>query len=133
VTPLLLALLLEAQAAEVRHDLPPLLLLAVVLHESGGRERLVTRERGGHCSAGVAQVLVPGCDRARLQRLLVLATNLDAGAAVLARSRRLCARHPRWAACRRSEFALYNAGSRAWWPHVERIWRRLMWRRGGES
>lgn len=133
MTPLLLALLLEARAAEVRWQLPPLLLVAVILHESGGRQRLVVRERGGHCSVGAAQVLVPGCERARVQRLLVLSTNLDQGAAVLSRSRVTCRRHPRWRACRRSEWALYNAGSTKWWRGVERKWERLRWRPGGEA
>jgi len=124
------ALLLEAQAAEVRWALPHLLLVAVIAHESGGRQRLVVRERGGHCSAGPAQVLIRNCDRSRLQRLLVLSTNLDEGARILARSREICRRHPRWRACRRSEWALYNSGSASWWRGVASKWRRLRWRPG---
>ncbi len=131
--PLLLALLLEVREAEVRWALPPALLVAVVLHESSGRQRLITRERGGHCSVGAGQVMVRGCHRERVQRLLVLSVNLDAAARVLDRSRRLCEAHRRWSACRRSRWALYNAGSATWWGGVARIWRRLLWRRGGES
>jgi hypothetical protein len=132
VTPLLFALLLEARMAEVEHAIPPLLLVAVIAHESGFRQRLVTREKHGHCSAGAAQVLVRGCDRARVQRLLVLSVNLDAGARILASSRATCRRHPRWGACWRSEYALYNARSERWWSGVARKWRRLVGR-GAES
>ncbi len=129
----LFLLLLEARQAELRYQLPPLLLAAVVLAESGGRQRLVTPEHSGHCSAGAAQVLIRGCDHARLQRLLVLSTNLDRGAAILASSARTCSRHPNWEACRRSRWARYNTGSRTWWPRVAAIWRQLLWRRGGEA
>lgn len=132
MTPLLLsaAVLLEAQAAEARWALPPLLLVAVCVAESNGQRR-VFPDNGG-CSVGPAGVYVPGCESARMRQLLRLSVNLDTGASLLARSREKCRRHPRWAACRRSEWALYNAGSRGWWGRVERIWRRLRGR-GGES
>lgn len=134
MTPLVLsaALLLECQAAEARWALPPLLLCAVVLHESGGRQRLVVRERDGHCSVGAAQVLVPGCERERVQRLLVLSVNLDEGARVLVRARERCRRHPRWAMCRVHFVGAYNGGSRSYASRVLRVWRRLLGR-GGEA
>lgn len=131
MTPLFLALLLEARAAEARWELPPLLLVAVCLHESRGRN-IVTGERDGHCSAGPAQVLVRGCDRERLRRMLVLSVNLDEAGRLLARSRDVCSRRPRWAACKRSPFALYNSGSSRWWRGVSRIWDRLRWQFGGD-
>ena len=126
------SLIVQSRLAEVRHALPPLIITAICAHESGFRQRLVTREKHGHCSAGAAQVLVRGCDRARVQRLLVLSVNLDAGARILASSRATCRRHPRWGACRRSEWALYNANSSRWWSGVARKWRRLVGR-GAES
>ena len=61
ISPLLLtaALLWECHAAEVRWALPAGLLVAVVVHESSGRTRLVTPERGGRCS-GAGASLRPG-------------------------------------------------------------------------
>lgn len=128
----LVLLLLEAREAEVRHALPPALLVAVILHESGGRQRLVSRERGGACSVGPAQVLVPGCDRARLRRLLVLSAGLDAAGAIAARGRLVCARHPRWRCCRAHWIGAYNAGSPRYAARVLRAWSWLLGR-GGES
>jgi hypothetical protein len=99
----------------------------VVLAESGGRS-LVLPSRGG-CDVGVAQAHVDGCAPARVAALLPPGRSLEAGAAVLARSRRLCAQRPRWAVCRRSHWALYNAGSPGWWPRVAAAWGRLRaWR-----
>lgn len=146
MTPLLLALAMLAQpecrvtrgraellAAEVlrverRHHLPPLLMAAVVLAESGGIP-LVARGRGKGglgCDVGPAQVHLPGCrPAARLAALAAPGRNLEAGAMVLSRSRRLCSWRASWAVCRRSRWALYNAGSPGWWPRVAQIWARL--------
>jgi len=114
----------EALRAEESWGLPAGLLLATILAESGGRRRLVTRERRG-CSVGPAQVYVPGCHRERVQRLLVLSTNLTRAGALLDGSRRRCERHPRWRACRRWEYGLYNSGSSTWSSRVLAIWRRI--------
>lgn len=124
----LLSLLLEAREAEARWALPPALLVAVVIAESNGR-RLVFRERGGHCSVGPAGVLVRGCERERLRRLLVLSTNLDEAGRIAARGRLLCEKHPRWRCCRTHWIGAFNSGSPRYASRVLRIWRRLL-RRG---
>jgi hypothetical protein len=117
----------ELARVELRHHLPPLLLAAVVLAESGGRS-LVLPSRGG-CDVGPAQVHVDGCAPARVAALLPPGRSLEAGALVLDRSRRLCAQRPRWRPCRVSRYSLYNAGSSGWWPRVAAIWYRLRaWR-----
>lgn len=132
MTPLLLALALETSLAEARYDLPAGLLLAVCLHETRGRS-VVVRESRGRCSAGPCQVLAPDCDRARLQRLLVLSVNVDLAARVLVRARETCRRHPGWRCCRDHWVGAYNGGSRGYARRVLAVWRRLMWRpRGGE-
>jgi len=113
-----------ALEAEARWQLPAGILLAVILAEAGGRARLVTRERHG-CSVGPAQVYVPGCHRARVQRLLVLAVNLDRAGALLAGSRRLCGQHARWRACRTHWVGGYNGGSPGYAARVVAIWRRI--------
>lgn len=118
-------LALECWATEVRWGLDPGILMAVVSHESSGRQRLITQERGG-CSAGAAQVYVPGCTRKQVMRLLDLRTNLDAGAKVLSRSRDKCKRNPKLKACRRCVWAFYNAGSGSWCRNVERKWKELL-------
>jgi len=48
----LVLLLLEAREAEVRHALPPALLVAVILHESGGRRRLLVLSAGLDAAGG---------------------------------------------------------------------------------
>jgi hypothetical protein len=98
-------------------------LLAVILVESGGR-RIVTSERGG-CSVGPGQVYINACNKARMMRLLELSTNLTASAQILQRSAIKCARHPRWRACRRSKFALYNSMSPTWWDKVSQAWNEI--------
>lgn len=120
----------EVLRVERRHHLPPLLLAAVVLAESGGRS-LVLASRGG-CDVGVAQVHVPGCAPARVAALLPPGRSLEAGALVLDRSRRLCAQWPRWGCCRVHWVGAYNAGSRGYAVRVLRIWRRLRSFRIGE-
>jgi len=122
-----------ARAAEERHHLPLGLLLAVVLAESGGRRNLVVRWTGKNrlgCDTGAGQVHVPMCEQERVRRLLLLSVNLDRSASLLARSERRCLsdKRPHLRACRRSPWALYNAGSTRWWPRVARIWRRLLGR-----
>lgn len=120
------AIVAEADRASRRHGLPVGLLVAVVLAESGGRNIISRRRFNGGRDIGPAQVHVHAHDPQRLRRLLALSTNLDTGASILASSRSRCARHPGWAACRRSEWALYNANSKTWAPRVLRIWRRLL-------
>lgn len=117
----------EVQRVEARYALPSALLAAVVLAESGGLKLIARgRGKGGRgCDSGEGQIHVPDCDRRRLQRLLVLSTNLDRAGYLLARSRTFCAAHPRWVSCRRSEWARYNGGSPTWWGRVAKIWRRL--------
>lgn len=132
MTALLLALALETSLAEARYDLPSGLLLAVCVHESRGRN-LITRELGGHCSIGPAQVLVRGCERARLRRLLVLSVNADAGAQVASWARETCRKHPGWACCRDHWIGCYNSRSPGYARRVLAVWRRLIWRpRRGE-
>jgi hypothetical protein len=106
-----------------KHGIPTMLLAAVILAESGGR-KIVTRHKYG-CDVGEGQIFVPACDRLRMQRLLVLSVNVDRGADLLGESQKRCmARKIR--PCLRSKWALYNAGSRGWWPRVKRIWGRMM-------
>ena len=124
------------RAVEVRYGLPFGILAAIVLAESGGLNLVSRRRCNGGRDHGVAQINAVNPSRRRLALLLTLSTNLDRAGQLLASSRARCARHPRWAACRRWEFALYNAGSGTWPGRVRRIWRRLLERvagRGGES
>jgi hypothetical protein len=127
----------EVRAVEVRYGIPAGLLAAIVLAEAGGTRNIISRRRyNGGRDYGAGQVHALNPSRRRLALLLTLSTNLDRAGQLLASSRSRCARHPRWAACRRGEFALYNAGSRTWAGRVRRIWTRLLERvagRGGES
>lgn len=108
--------------AEKRYHLPPMLLAAVVLHESGGRH--ITAHHRHGCDVGPAQVYVPGC-QARMRWLLSdQRLNVMAGARLLSWSRARCRSRP-VGPCRRSEWALYNGGSSSWWPAVNRIWKVL--------
>lgn len=123
----LVALVAAATPVESRYALPAGLLVAVVLCESGGRVRLISRRRFDGCrDYGAGQIHACNPSRRRLALLLALSTNLDRAGQLLAGSRARCARHPRWAACRRSPFALYNSGSRTWAGRVHRAWRRLL-------
>jgi hypothetical protein len=117
----------EAERASQRHGLPAGLLVAVVLAESGGRNIISRRRRCGGRDVGVGQIHAH--DAQRFRRLLVLATNLDRAAAILAASRRRCAA----TACRCRE-AHYNWNGRTrWCRRVHRIWRELMRSSRGEA
>jgi hypothetical protein len=107
--------------------LPPGLLGAVVLAESGGRD-VVARGRGKGrrgCDVGPGQIHVPGCVPRLVKRFRDLKQNLARAARILSWSRRWCARR-QTARCKRSPWHRYNPGSRTWWPTVRRIWRRIM-------
>lgn len=120
-------LVAESRKVENKHNLPRGLMMAVVLAESGGR-KVVGYFRGENktgCDVGEAQIHVKKCKRDRMQRLLVLSTNLDVGAKLLSESRKKCELHPRWAACKRGEFALYNEKSKSWWGRVKNIWQNI--------
>lgn len=122
-----LPLVEEAERQEERHGLPGGLLISVILIESAGRSLVVRRRCGWDVGPGQVHVhaLGPWVPRERLARLLVLSTNLDAAAGLLARSRATCHRRPRLRHCRRSVWAGYNAGAPRWWPAVARVWARL--------
>ena len=140
----LAALVAAASPVEQRYDLPAGLLVAVVLVESGGRAGLISRRRKcGGVDVGAGQIHVHidqlrfarvlafptfaiSVDQRRIRQLFALSVNLDRAGKILASSRKRCRAHPRWTACRRSEFALYNAGSRTWAGRVHRAWRRLL-------
>jgi hypothetical protein len=108
--------ILEAERA---HALPPGLLAAVVLAESGGRN-LTSRPRfDGKRDHGPAQIHASVAPQPWPVGLLE-------GARLLARSRARCAAHPTWRACRRGAYALYNAGSLKWSRRVAAIWARLL-------
>ena len=122
----LAALISAASPIENRYGLPAGLLVAVVLVESGGRPGLISRRRYDGCrDYGAGQIHACNPSRRRLGVLLALSTNLDRAGQILAGSRERCRARPRWAACRRSEWALYNAGSSRWWSRVLRRWRTL--------
>lgn len=128
------AIVAEADRASRRHGLPVGLLVAVVLAESGGRNIISRRRRCGGRDAGYYQVHTHAAVHVlRFRRLLSLEVNTDRGASILASSKARCARHPRWAACKRSSFALYNTNSETWAPRVLRIWRRLLERVRGNG
>jgi len=128
-----LPLATEARAVEVRYGLPLGLLLAVCLIESGGRQRLVSpRRRCGGRDIGAGQVHHHQ-GRARLQQLLTLSLGLDQAGRLLVQSRDRCRRHPRWAACKRGSYSLYNSASPGWSARMQRAWRRLLGPAGGAA
>lgn len=108
---------------ERRHHLPSMLLVAVVLHESGGK-KIISRHKHG-CDVGPAQIFVRDCKPQRVKSLLLVENNLKTGAKILADSRYFCRKHPRWRACKRSKWALYNAGSPTWSASVMEVWREI--------
>ena len=122
----LAALIAATSPVETRYGLPPYLLAAVVLCESGGRAIVSRRRKCGGVDVGVGQIHV--CDRSkrRIRQLLVLSTNLDRAGFLLARSRARCHR----GRCRCME-AHYNWNSRTWCGRVHRAWRRLLGARQG--
>lgn len=111
--------------AESRYQLPEGLLAAVVLAESGGRWQVSARRHDGGRDYGPAQIHLGPATRP-VHDPRTLAGNLLEGARLLARSRDVCARHPRWKACRRGPWSLFNANSAKWPRRVDRIWRRLI-------
>jgi hypothetical protein len=114
--------------ASERHSVPPNLLHAVLLAESGCRPLAVRRD-GDACDVGLVQVRARPCTPQALQALLPVKANLMAGARILAASRRRCSKPRPPRACKRSAWALYNSGSRRWWPKVAGYWLRLRFRR----
>jgi hypothetical protein len=112
---------------EREYRLPPGLISAVALAESGGRARLVIHHRG-RCEVGLGQIRVD-CDQRRVTELKRIDRNLEEAARLLDASRRKCAKHPEWASCRLpfgSEFGLYNANSKTWSLRVKRIRNRIL-------
>jgi hypothetical protein len=122
----LAALVAAATPVEERYGLPAGLLVAVVMVESSGRNIISARRKCGGRDYGYGQIHDHDPSKRRLALLLTLSTNLDRAGQLLARSRDRCRAHPRWAACRRSPFGLYNANSRTWAGRVHRAWRRLL-------
>jgi hypothetical protein len=99
-------------AAAATYKLPPLLLGAVALVESGGRN--VVRQRPWGHAVGAFQLAVRGrCDETAQQTpcdvVRPLAVNAMAAAALIARR----------------GWRRYNAGSKAWARTVRALWRRL--------
>lgn len=122
------AIVLEADRASRRYSLPVGLLVAVVMLESTGRAGLIVKRRCGY-DVGAGQLHEHGTDipRQRLQRLLVLSTNLDLAARHLARSRERCLTHPRWPVCRACTGGFYNAGAaKRWCRRLGRVYNRII-------
>jgi len=108
-----------------RRRLDPLLMVAVVLHESGGTCRHAVRwERAGGCSIGPFQIYSRRCDQKRWKRLQRAAIK---AAYILDLGRKRCQAAPRSAwYCRNGQWwARYNPGSRRWALGVAEKWRRL--------
>lgn len=122
----LAALIAAASPVEERYGLPPYLLVAVVLVESGGRAIVSRRRRCGGVDVGAAQIHVHDRNRRRIRQLLELSVNLDRAGALLAKSRSRC----KGRACRCLE-ARYNWASRTWCGRVHRTWHRLLGARQG--
>lgn len=128
----LAALIAAASPVEERYALPAGLLVAVVMLESSGRVGLVVKRRCGY-DVGAGQLHIHGnnISRQRIQRLLVLSTNLDLAGAHLARSRERCRARPRWAACRACPeeiegFGLYNGGAaKRWCARLSQVYNRI--------
>ena len=113
---------------EKKYQLPPMLLLAVVLIESGGRKNIVGygRPRGRNgCDVGAAQIHVRECNKERMRRMLLLSANLDEAGRLLAGSRSKCGKHPSWRPCWRGKWSLYNADSEGWPRRLDDAWERL--------
>lgn len=119
----LAALVAAASPVEARYGLPSRLLVAVVMAESGGRAVVSRRRSCGGVDVGVAQIHVHNRDQRRVRQLLVLATNLDRAAYLLARSRERCSKPRSRCVCLEAH---YNWNGRTkWCRRVHRIWREL--------
>jgi len=102
--------------AERRHGLPPGLLCAVALAETGGRSRI--RRYGRDCDVGPWQLRVPGCPGAvvRIMTRAGIEAQAEAAAWLLRIRRDPAGPCPWWR---------YNPGSRRWCKKVMDIQRRL--------
>jgi len=114
-----------AKKAGQRYDIPPSLLVSVVIAETGCRNVVVAGVgKGGRgCDVGFAQIHVPECEPSRVARLLDPYRNLKESAYILNRSRDRCARDPAPRACRHSQWSMYNPRSTRWWKKVGKIWK----------
>jgi hypothetical protein len=107
----------------------PLLLGAVVLAETGGRN-VIARKRGKHkmgCDVGVFQIHCPNCSDECIKN----SRGVDKGARlaiqILDVAKSLCLVPPSGykRVCRRGYWARYNPGSPRWARRVKDIWGRL--------
>lgn len=113
------------KAAAKQHRIDPLLLVAVVAHESRCRNDLVSRNRNGSCDVGAFQINVPGCQIQRVRRFLVRSEGAAQGAKILAMGRARCVSNWDWYCRRGMWWARYNGKSKAWANSIRWKWRLL--------
>jgi len=110
-----------AVSAGRRYDVPPALLLAVVMGETRCDNLVSKPTRDGGIDVGYAQIHVVDPMSAEVGRYLNPRYNLARAAAILANSRRTCTgRGKDWRGCKVTVWALYNYRSETWWPKVRR-------------
>ncbi len=114
-----------AKKAGLKYDIPPSLLLSVVVAETGCRNVVATGRGKGRrgCDVGYGQIHVPECDQKKMAAMLDPYRNLRQSAHILNASRNRCGRANPPRACRYSQWSLYNPGSLTWWSHVHAIWK----------
>lgn len=118
-------------ALERGHKLPVALISSVTLAESGGR-KIIARGRGKGkrgCDVGEGQNHVPECEKARVDELRDLETNLSESAKILVWSRKKCEDHPGWKYCHAPAGCIwggYNWGSRTWCKRVLKIRKQIL-------
>lgn len=111
-----------------RWRVPPEVLAAVILHETGMRNVVRCHRGKGRrgCDVGFAQIHVPRWKQNRdlVHKYRVPRHNIRRSAQILYLSRTRCkrVRHPRCTMC---PWCFYNFGSRKWCPGMQRILRNI--------
>ena len=113
-----------AISAGERYNVPPKVLLAVVMAETRCRNVVSKRRHDGGRDVGYAQIHLKPEQLHLIPRYLHPRHNLRRAALILSRSRALCKRtqHPK---CRRSIWIRYNWHSRTWAKKVRRYLREI--------